>query len=837
MGNNIPLPRLHECACYYAKEGIDLKVFPVKPRDKTPITKNGFKDASKDLDQIDAWWEQTPDANIGLPCEPNGLLVIDIDRHVNKATGEIEDGIAAFEELCGGDWPLTPTSITGGGGRHLFFKYPDYQFDNRSRWPGIDVKDHGYVVVPPSIHTEGGEYRWKKGLGIHELPLAEVPLWLEKIIRVEPIDNTETPPAARPYTPPSSGDRLSDIEVAKEALNLIPSGYADVYTDWIAVGMALHATDESLLPAWEAWSRQSSKFKEGVCAKKWASFKAEREGGVTTAFLVDLARETEPNFIRKGWRRETFPQESPASAPAPASSPDPAPAPRPVLRDTDDDAPRATTAGNLAVDSDPELQNLPHVKPGPDFPPTDIGNAKRFVALYGDQLRWCEDWKCWLWWDSRRWLRNSDLQALRFAKLTAEGIANEAAEAIIGKEKLTLHWKASCGATRIEAILKLAKPDLCVTSNQLDQNLWHFNCLNGTIDLKTGELLSHNPEDLNSNLCPFNYVPEAYMAETEGSKLWSKFLGDVTNGDDELVAFHQRFYGYALCGTPQEHVIGFNYGTGGTGKTTFIETILHVLGPDYATTINIETILRRPPSADENTPALARLQGKRLVACSETNDGRALNTGLVKSLTGGEQISTTAKYESPVSWIPQFTVVMASNFRPKIPHDDEGMWRRWRTIPFDHKFLNPDNPSTPADQRADITFKDRLKALAGEAVLSWVVEGCLIWQKQGIGTCRAVEQASESYKADMDPLASWLEECVILSNEDDAWTATQDLYEDYHYFVKEAGEHNVLSLKDFGKALKGMDGLSPMKKRMGSSRPCGYKGILLRKEPSGPSFG
>lgn len=117
-----------------------------------------MKDATVDLDRLLAWDRAYPDANWALACgRDSGVFVVDIDpRH------------GGFESIE--DWeiqnplPETLTALTGGGGRHLFFRYPDDGLiGNRTNWqPGVDVKsDGGYVILAGSTHISGGTYRWR----------------------------------------------------------------------------------------------------------------------------------------------------------------------------------------------------------------------------------------------------------------------------------------------------------------------------------------------------------------------------------------------------------------------------------------------------------------------------------------------------------------------------------------------------------------------------------------------------------------------------------------------------------------------------------------------------
>lgn len=155
---------MKDWALQYA--GMGFAVFPIKPRDKTPLTSHGFKDATTNKDMISSWWDKYPDANIAVATgsRSGGLVVIDLDRREDK-------GIDGYETLI--DWqkehgnlPDTWQSITGGGGYHLFYRDSAINRSRAKLYPGVDVRgEDGYVVVPPSIHSSGNCYTWEIGPG------------------------------------------------------------------------------------------------------------------------------------------------------------------------------------------------------------------------------------------------------------------------------------------------------------------------------------------------------------------------------------------------------------------------------------------------------------------------------------------------------------------------------------------------------------------------------------------------------------------------------------------------------------------------------------------------
>lgn len=165
--------KLFRSAIEYANNG--WAVIPLKPKSKIPATAHGVKDATTDLDQIQRWWRQCPDYNIGVACgeKSQGLLVIDLDIDEDK-------GLNGYENLC--EWenehekfPDSVQSITGRGGYQLFYK-SDQNYKNSVRIiDGVDIRSEGgYVVVPPSIHPNGNKYEWEYWLDDFDYKLPEV---------------------------------------------------------------------------------------------------------------------------------------------------------------------------------------------------------------------------------------------------------------------------------------------------------------------------------------------------------------------------------------------------------------------------------------------------------------------------------------------------------------------------------------------------------------------------------------------------------------------------------------------------------------------------------------
>lgn len=160
---------LAQAALWYVSQGVP--VFRLQPRSKEPYPgSHGFKDATTDTEQVQKWWQQEPQANIGAPT---GVIfdVIDIDgppgfssladmrangvqfRACSLQTAENKDDADTT-------WIYAVAYTPNRGGRHFFVK-PTGRGSTAKLAEGIDYKGTGgYVVMPPSRWANGERYDW-----------------------------------------------------------------------------------------------------------------------------------------------------------------------------------------------------------------------------------------------------------------------------------------------------------------------------------------------------------------------------------------------------------------------------------------------------------------------------------------------------------------------------------------------------------------------------------------------------------------------------------------------------------------------------------------------------
>jgi putative DNA primase/helicase len=279
----------------------------------------------------------------------------------------------------------------------------------------------------------------------------------------------------------------------------------------------------------------------------------------------------------------------------------------------------------------------------------------------------------------------------------------------------------------------------------MDRDPFLLNVENGTLDLRTGKLREYRRGDLITRLAPVRYSSAAEITT------WSRVLSEIFRGDAELIHFWQMLCGICLTGDVSPQILPVLYGSGANGKSTILNVLLEILGPDYAMSAPPGLLTLR--KGERHPTELAALFGKRLVVDSETAEGAQFNESLVKQLTGGDKISARRMREDFWTFAPSHKILLCTNHKPEIRETKNAIWRRVKLVPFD--------VAIPQDKQ-DPRLPEKLRA-EYPGILSWCVEGCRDWQENGLHIPKVVEDATQRYRAEQDVLAEFLDsECTVL---------------------------------------------------------------------------
>lgn len=394
-------------------------------------------------------------------------------------------------------------------------------------------------------------------------------------------------------------------------------------------------------------------------------------------------------------------------------------------------------------------------------PLTDLGNAERLVDRYGEDLRYCTDQKEWYVWDGIRWradtmeVRRRAIDSARSIEGDAELVIGESAEDENLRRGIIAHAHRSEARERLKAAMDVAEAcslpsgqSVGVMRGDFDAGLYTLNCLNGILDLRTGELAPHSRDALMTRMTSAPYFAEAR------SEVWDAFLHDVTQGDAELMSYLQRVAGYALTASTTEERFFVIHGPTRSGKTTFIEALKAMMG-DYSATSSFDTWVQHNHSGGPRSD-IARLASVRLVTASEVNAGARLDEALVKQFTGGDTVTARHLYRGEFEFRPQAKLFLVANERPRVSGSpSDAIWSRLVEIPFG--FVIPEGKRDPS-------VKSRLTDPheSGAAILAWAAAGTRAWFEGGLGVPpAAVATATDSYRAEVDTVGAFIEACCV----------------------------------------------------------------------------
>jgi putative DNA primase/helicase len=456
-----------------------------------------------------------------------------------------------------------------------------------------------------------------------------------------------------------------------------------------------------------------------------------------------------------------------------------------------------------------------HSRPQPPrgYNLTDLGNAERFIAQHGANVRYCYAWSRWLVFTGARWERDESGHVHRLAKETVRGIYQEAAATPDEERRKALgkHAAKSEAETKIRGMLELAKSEAPISPDELDGDPWLLNAPNGTLDLRTGELREHRREDLLTKMAGADYHP------TAEAPLWTATLERVLPSP-ALRAFFKKLCGYAITGDVSEHILAVLYGTGANGKSTILNALLEAAN-DYGMQAAPDLLVAKKGA---HPTEVADLFGKRLVASIEVEDGRRLAESLVKQLTGGDKVRARRMRQDFWQFDPTHKVFMAVNHKPEVRGTDTAIWRRIRLIPFTETI-------PPGEQ--DKKLPEKLRGeLSG--ILAWVVEGCLEWRREGLQAPEEVRKATGQYRSEMDVIGAFLQdECAIGADYREPFAT---VYKRYEEWCEDGGERAETRRK-FNARLKERGRFEARRSGPGGANE--WHGLRLLKKRRGPFAG
>lgn len=453
-----------------------------------------------------------------------------------------------------------------------------------------------------------------------------------------------------------------------------------------------------------------------------------------------------------------------------------------------------------------------------EYPKTDSGNALLFADMFHEKIRFDLTSGKWVAWDGKRWNREKGENK---AQCYSRGVGVYWYQ-LLGdcedkkkREKIFRHWQYTCSATGIRNLLFLAKsePNIAVSHEEWDKHPYYFNVLDGTIDLRTGDIKEHDPKDLLTQLAPVVYDKDI---ECPNKDRWDDCMRTwhPDGKTDGTWDYLQQLMGYCLTGDTTSRCFPIFWGSGKNGKNVFLDTFLLMMG-DYAT-VAPRTLIEA--SGREEHPAeIADLWGKRLVLASEPKKGTKLKTSLVKAMTGDSRMKARFMRQDFFEFTPTHKVIMLTQNLPQIDETTDAIWDRIHKLRWGVRIdREKQDPKLTEKLRKDWT-----------GILRWAVEGGLKWQKRGILLPTAkIEREVGDYRDAQNPAKNFIESNYIFGKR--LFIASADMRNDLSEWNR-FSDLELLSIGEVHSYIKEKDCFAEIRKFHGSPIR-GWSGIGKRGE-------
>lgn len=448
-------------------------------------------------------------------------------------------------------------------------------------------------------------------------------------------------------------------------------------------------------------------------------------------------------------------------------------------------------------------------------PPDHDGHAQCVIAMYPKKFKYTDS-HGWMIYTGTHWTDSGATAAVGRAIVNVLRVRQQIG---IAEEDNKLSGRSEAHRWNVNGVRGMLQEarEIVADIAQFDKDTHKVNCLNGTVNLRTGHITNHRPEDLFTYCLPLNYDPDADKSE------WLTFLESLGTGTD-IIPYLKRIAGYCLTGSTNEECMFYLYGPTRSGKGTFTETIKEAMGP-LATGANFRMFTAERTGDTQNFD-LAPLKNKRFIVAGESRRYENLNEAVLKQVTGGDDIYCAFKGKDMFSYRPMFKIMLTSNHPVNADPTDAAVWTRLRVIHFPHSFKGQE----------DTGLKERLREKENlEGVLTWMVEGAVEWHAYELQTPEEVAKLTEEQRMLSDSVAQFIGHCCEVDpNNRELFAVGRAFYREYKEWCEEEG-HMPKGRKSFTQAMSAM-GIVTDRERIEGKQHRGYRGIRFVGDGNGAFF-
>ena len=683
--------------------------------------------------------------------QPYGLVWVDVDGPSVYPLVESIAGCPFAEAL-----PPTLTILSGKDGRerklykldrekHKHFVRNKYTWHGEANREKLEILWRKHQGVLMGLHPETDGYYTAEGQGFEWVGnLTELPDWLLNAIVNKNVKQgvpaKETTRLVGPNFAINSVIELErDIKLATEATWGMPPEATDDYDIWITVGQTLHSLDESLLDVWDEWSKQSDKYKEGECHKRWLSF--SRDGGRGLGSLLHVAKEQgwEPSQDHRAMSVDDSTLEH-ASKILEEMGLDPMELTVRALGVTEGPAPSSKKkkkgAGAWSKQSPDETEGEARGR----NESSDIITTK-VHQLYGSTLKYSENQGCFYIYEYRNpgvWSSLSDVEMKGSVKDKLDFIRDTA---------LPRGYSMNMINDVMEQLRISTIHDDWYEGNE------YLLFTNGILDVKTRELLPFDQEMFMTQQLPYDYDPSATC---EPIIKWLKNAQDNSWGRVQVLRAWLRA---VLLSHSEIQKFVEIVGPGKSGKSTYANLAHALVGDDNAMISSLEHL-------EKNRFETANLYKKKLLLFNDV-ERYGGSVSVLKAVTGRDLIRKERKFQAGSQKPFKFNglVIITANEPIQTTDPTSGLARRRLTIPFDKPFTG-----NSAEQRILIDMDDNGRPFGDFAALlpglvNWVLDMSEAEMREYLmETTKKVDFFAKHHREQIlksNQIMDWMEHCVV----------------------------------------------------------------------------
>ena len=545
----------------------------------------------------------------------------------------------------------------------------------------------------------------------------------------------------------------------------LPSQYYDPYDKWLRVGLALHNTNDKLFLTWMLFSAKSSKFSFEHIMRHydtWCNFPYSPDGLTRRSIMYWAKNDCPEDYAR-------------------------------IRNETIDNFIHQTICNETTNDAS-----------------TDVDLATVLYTIFKDKFV-CVSVKDNMWYEfeKNRWVECDQGNSLRAL------ISKDMHDIYTKKHRDIMDMTSGLDPTSDQYTNARKKSrrivDICtkLKTTSFKNNIMRevreqfydkdfidkidtrpeLLCFkNGVVDFNTKTFRRGQPDDNLSKTTKIDYIPLDAEKHRQQITEINEFMAQLFP-EEELRNYMWEHLASTLIGTNREQTFNIYIGGGSNGKSKLIELMSACLG-EYKAVLPITAVTQKRAMIGGASPELAVLKGVRYAVMQEPTKGDRINEGILKEITGGDDMTARALFKNTITFVPQFKLVVCTNVLFDIKSNDDGTWRRIRLCPYKSKFCEDpkkDDPEEPYQFLIDKNLDVKIKTWVNVFMAMLVKKA---FETDGkVKTCAAVTASSNKYRNTQDYLSEFLRDKIRPADED-TYIKKTEVYEEFKkWYIVQHGKN------------------------------------------------